>query len=145
MKEVREELTHERETPWMPVFFYFLYTHFVCIVVCCCSKGSMRFDVLEPPRTGAYCTLHTLYPLKRCSWRRFGTVEPPWTRLKVLYVHCESENLLEPHHGSRMSSRLSSRMSSRMNYCSYSFYCHSTAILLLILLLILLPFYCSFY
>ena len=28
-------------------------------------EGSMRFDVLEPPRTSAYCTLHTLYPLKR--------------------------------------------------------------------------------
>ena len=54
-------------------------------------------------------------------------------------MHCESENLLEPPHDSRMSSRLSSRM----NYCSYSFYCHSTphssahstAILLLILLI----------
>ena len=30
-------------------------------------EGSMRFDVLEPPRTSAYCTLHTLYPLKRSN------------------------------------------------------------------------------
>ena len=51
-------------------------------------EGSMRFDVLEPPRTGAYCTLHTLYPLKRCSWRRFGTVEPPRTRVKEVYIPC---------------------------------------------------------
>ena len=42
----------------------------------------------EPPRTGAYCTLHTLYPLKRCSWRRFGTVEPPQTQVKEVYIPC---------------------------------------------------------
>ena len=41
--------------------------------------------MLEPPRTGAECTLHTLYPLKRCSLRRFGTVEPPRTRVKEVY------------------------------------------------------------
>ena len=35
----------------------------------------MRFAVLEPPRTGAKCTLHTLYTLKSCRWRRFGKVE----------------------------------------------------------------------
>ena len=51
-------------------------------------EGSMRFDVLEPPRTGAYCTLHTLYPLKRCSRRRFGTVEPPRTRVKEVCIPC---------------------------------------------------------
>ena len=48
----------------------------------------MRFDVLEPPRTGSYCTLNTFYPLKRCSWRRFGTVEPPRTRVKEIYIPC---------------------------------------------------------
>ena len=48
----------------------------------------MRFDVLEPPQTGAYCTLHTLHPLKRCSWRRFGPVEPPRTRVKEVYIPC---------------------------------------------------------
>ena len=42
-------------------------------------EGSLRFAVLEPPRTSAYCTLHTVYPLKRCSWRRFSTVEPQRT------------------------------------------------------------------
>ena len=51
-------------------------------VRCAVREGSIRFDVLEPPRTGAYSTLHTLYPLKRCSWRRFGTVEPLRTRVK---------------------------------------------------------------
>ena len=44
--------------------------------------------MLEPPRTSAYYTLHTLYPLKRCSWRRFGTVEPPRTRVKEVYIPC---------------------------------------------------------
>ena len=51
-------------------------------------EGSMRFDVLEPPRTVVYCTLHTLYPLKICSWRRFGTVEPPLTHKKAVYIPC---------------------------------------------------------
>ena len=51
-------------------------------------EGSMRFDLLEPPRTSAYCTLHTLYPLKRCSWRRFGTIEPPRTHVKEVYIPC---------------------------------------------------------
>ena len=34
--------------------------------------------------------LHRLvmYPLKKCSWRRFGTVEPPRTRIKELYIPC---------------------------------------------------------
>ena len=48
----------------------------------------MRFAVVEPPRTGAYCTLHTLYPLKRCSWRRFGPVEPSRTCVKEVYIPC---------------------------------------------------------
>ena len=40
--------------------------------------------MLEPPRTSAYCTLHTLYPLKRCSWRRFDAR----THVKELYTPC---------------------------------------------------------
>ena len=48
------------------------------------TEGSMRFDVLEPPRTSASCTLHTLYPLKRCSWRRFDAR----THVKELYTPC---------------------------------------------------------
>ena len=51
-------------------------------------EGSMRFDGLESHQTSAYSTLHTLYPLKRCSWRRFGTVEPPRTRVKEVYIPC---------------------------------------------------------
>ena len=44
--------------------------------------------MLEPPQTGASCTLHTLYPLKRCSLRRFGT---------VVQAQRTSSNLLKLH------------------------------------------------
>ena len=33
-------------------------------------ETSVRFNVLEPPRTGVYSTLQTLYSPKRCDWRR---------------------------------------------------------------------------
>ena len=48
----------------------------------------MRFDVLEPHPTSAYSTLHSLYPLQRCSQIRFGRVEPPRIRVKELYIPC---------------------------------------------------------
>ena len=46
--------------------------------------------MLEPPRTGASSTLHTVYPLKSCSQRRFGTVEGSMSKVcGVLSQKCE--------------------------------------------------------
>ena len=56
---------------------------YLCDVVV--RVGSMRFAVLEPPRTIAEAPCTPCFP---CKLRRFGTVEPPRTHVINLYTPC---------------------------------------------------------
>ena len=63
-------------------------------------------DAVREGSTGAYSTLHTLYPLKSCSQRRFGTVEGSMrfdvlehhrTAYALVWTQRTSSNLLKTH------------------------------------------------
>ena len=43
---------------------------------------------LNLPEPVHACTRHTLYPLKRCSWRGLGPGEPSRTCVKEGYIPC---------------------------------------------------------